>query len=70
MRTQVPGFGGYFGVIEMSDVYALADLMAAMVNANRRGDEAALDELKERFAERDQKREERHQRVIDGLFGQ
>ena len=70
MRAEFPGFGRYFGALEMSEVCALADLMAAMVDANRRGDEAALDELKERFAESEREREERRQRAIDWLFGQ
>ena len=70
MKAEVPRVGGYFGVIEMSEVCALADLMGAMVDAKRRGDEAALDELKERFAALEREREERNQRVIDWLFGE
>ena len=70
MEGEVPGFGGRFGVIGTWEACPLADLMGAMVDAKRRGDEAALGALKERLAALERAREERDRQVIDWLFGE
>ena len=70
MEGEVPGFGGRFGVIGTWEACPLANLMGAMVDAKRRGDEAALGALKERLAALERAREERDRQVIDWLFGE
>ena len=54
----------------VSDACFLADNSAAALDAMRRGDEAALGEVKERFDKREREREEEQQRMLDLLFGQ
>lgn len=68
MEGEVPGVGGRFGVIGTGEVCPLADLTEAMVDAKRRGDEAALGALKERLAALERAREERDRQAIDWLF--
>ena len=70
LEVPAPWFGGRFGVIGTREVCELADLTGAMLDAKRRGDEAALGALKERFAERERAREERDRQVIDWMLGE
>ena len=70
LEGEVPRPGGRFGVIGTWEACELADLTGAMLDAKRRGDEAALGALKERFAALERAREERDRQLIEWALGE